>query len=188
MIKIPDHAQCVFTGVIYDVYQWQQKTFSGEIKTYEALKRPDVAVIIATDGDSILLAHEEQAVIGSFWAHFGGFIDKDEEPLEAAKRELSEEAGLAAKQWILLSIYDHPGKVFSQTFVYLARSVYPIGEQQLDDGERIEVVSVSWKRWLELISTDAFRGREEIRNFVFTDQNPQKAMELQQLFFGKNMQ
>lgn len=35
---IPDHAKCVFKGVIFDVYQWEQKLYNGTTTTFEKLK------------------------------------------------------------------------------------------------------------------------------------------------------
>lgn len=46
MAKIPSHAVKVFSGVIFDVYQWQQELFNGETATFEALRRPSTVVII----------------------------------------------------------------------------------------------------------------------------------------------
>ncbi len=36
-ILIPDHATCVFRGMLFDVYQWQQEMFDGSIETFEML-------------------------------------------------------------------------------------------------------------------------------------------------------
>lgn len=183
MIKIPKHAKRVFKGIIYDVYQWEQETFSGEIRIYEALRRSDVVIIIAVQNDRIFLAREEQAVIGSFWSHFGGFIDQGETPLEAAQRELAEEAGLETDDWILLHIHEHPGKVESQNYIYLARNVFSIGAQKLDSGERIEVVNISWTEWITLLQSSEFRGSEEVASLLLTAENKDASQKLRGLFF-----
>ena len=188
MIKIPPHAKKVFEGVIYDVYQWEQETFNGEIHTYEALSRPDVVIIIAVKDDEIVLAREEQAVVGAFFSHFGGFIDDGETPLGAAKRELKEEAGFVSASWSLLHIYDHPGKVQSQSYIFLAKEVSSCGVQQLDSGERIESMYVSWSQWLELLQDERFRGREEIASLILTAEDPLKSQYLKQKFFNNDSQ
>lgn len=46
MVKIPSHATKVFSGVIFDVYQWEQELFNGNIATFEALRRPSTVIII----------------------------------------------------------------------------------------------------------------------------------------------
>jgi ADP-ribose pyrophosphatase YjhB (NUDIX family) len=185
MIKIPPHARCVFQGVIYDVYHWEQRDFNGNTEIYEALSRRDVAVIIAIDNHSILMAREEQPVLGHFWSHFGGFVEPEETPLEAAQRELLEESGMIADDWTLAYTYEHPGKVESRTFIYVAHGVQKTAHPQLEGGEKIEVVSVSWRCWLALILSPEFRGREELMAMVYTDLNDDSAHRLHQLFFER---
>ncbi len=46
MVKIPSHAVKVFSGVIFDVYQWEQELFNGNVSTFEALRRPSTVIII----------------------------------------------------------------------------------------------------------------------------------------------
>ena len=47
MLKpIPKDARCVFKGVIFEVWQWEQKMFDGSMATFERIKRPDTVVII----------------------------------------------------------------------------------------------------------------------------------------------
>jgi len=184
MMEIPSHAKCVFKGIVYDVYQWQQQTFSGEIKTYEALYRPDVAVVIAVQQDAILIAKEEQAVIGEFWSHFGGFVEKDESPLQAAKREFYEESGYMADDWHLLGVYEHPGKVSSRTHIYRAGSLSHQGKAQLDCGERIELVSISWERWLTMLKAGMFRGNEEILSLLAPQPCPEQSLLLKEVLFS----
>lgn len=44
-VLVPDAAQHVFEGMIFDVYQWPQKLFDGSEHTFEMLKRPDTVVV-----------------------------------------------------------------------------------------------------------------------------------------------
>lgn len=41
MATIPPNAQRVFSGKIFDVYQWPQPLFDGSIATFEVAKRLD---------------------------------------------------------------------------------------------------------------------------------------------------
>lgn len=54
-MKIPSEATKVFDGVIFDVYQWQQKMFDGSIETFEMLKRVSTVGIIAIKDDKLAL-------------------------------------------------------------------------------------------------------------------------------------
>ena len=101
MVKIPDHAKKVFSGVIFDMYQWDQEMFDGSIATFEAGIRPSVVVAIPVVGDKIVLAHERQPGKDRYTTMISGRIEVGEEPLVAAQRELEEEAGIVSDNWQL---------------------------------------------------------------------------------------
>ena len=59
--KIPPHATCVFQGILFDVYQWQQEMFDGSFRTFEKIRRRTIgAQVIATRGDRIFYSQEQQ--------------------------------------------------------------------------------------------------------------------------------
>src|SRR3989344_6006543 len=101
-MNIPPQAKRVFKGVIFDVYQWEQKMFDGTTTTFEKLKRPDTVVVfpILPDG-RILLTEQEQPGKQLFIGATGGRVDENEDILESAKRELLEESGYKAEEYVL---------------------------------------------------------------------------------------
>ncbi|MFX6865411.1 NUDIX hydrolase, partial [Acinetobacter baumannii] len=69
-----------------------------------------------------------------------GRIEKGEEPLPAAKRELTEETGYVASKWSELSrFYTAPGFCNEMLYMYKATDVV-ITEKSLDDDEETEVL------------------------------------------------
>jgi len=93
-VKIPKSAKNVFKGLIFDVYQWEQKLFDGSLATFERLKRVDtVNVIPVTRDRKIILLHQRQPGTALFTGFAGGRIDGNEGVAEAAERELLEETG-----------------------------------------------------------------------------------------------
>lgn len=60
MAKIPSHATKVFSGTIFDVYQWEQEMFDGSKKIFEAAGRPHTALIIPVVDDKVVLSYERQ--------------------------------------------------------------------------------------------------------------------------------
>jgi ADP-ribose pyrophosphatase len=182
--EIPAHARCVFRGKFHDVYQWEVVNFEGEAVIFEALRRPDVVSILATDGEVLWLAREEQPGTRPFWTLFGGGVEPWEEPLEAARRELLEEAGMEAEGWELLLEYVHPGRVKYKTWFYAARGVRQVAAQRLDGGERIEVTPMAWERWLELVEGATIRGHELLRLWLCGQVHQERASELRARLFG----
>jgi ADP-ribose pyrophosphatase len=68
-----------------------------------------------------------------------GSIDHGEDPLDCAKRELSEETGYTASRWEPLSVVPaEPVRSNSYLHAYLAFDAVQTGSQQLDASEAIE--------------------------------------------------
>ena len=72
-----------------------------------------------------------------------GKLEKDEEPLPAAKRELWEETGFTADRWTDLGyICTSPGFLTERLYFFLAEGLHP-GEQHLDVGEFVQCETLS---------------------------------------------
>lgn len=138
---IPAHAQRVFKGEIFAIYQWPQTMFDGSTRTFEMAKRPDTASIIAVDGTDIILSREEQPHTGQYLCVPAGMHDhEDEDELAAAKRELREETGYVMRDWKLIYARQAgSGKLDQIHYTFLASGVIEIVPQELDTGERITV-------------------------------------------------
>src|SRR3989344_4677291 len=110
--SIPNHAKKVFKGVIFDVYQWEQKMFDGSVDTFERLKRPDTVVVFPVlPNGKIILTEQEQPGSRVFIGATGGRVDEGEGILEAAKRELLEESGYTAEEFTLWDARQPIGKI-----------------------------------------------------------------------------
>ena len=110
---IPEEAERVFQGKIYEVYQWPQKMFDGSFETFEMLRRPDtvkiIPIVTAEEARSlgfeasetqIIVTKQEQPRKDCFYDYPGGRMDEeDADELVAAKRELLEETGLSFRNW-----------------------------------------------------------------------------------------
>ena len=149
---MPKDAKRVFEGEIFHVYQWEQKMYDGSTATFEALTRPDTTEIIATVGDKIMIQEQEQPHIPEpFFSFVGGRVEKGEDPLAGAKREMLEEFGCTSEDWRLLRRSDPPGKVHFSIHVYLARNCQEVAAPRLDAGERIKIKHVSFEELMDLI-------------------------------------
>jgi len=80
-----------------------------------------------------------------------GKIEKGEDPLQCAKRELAEETGLRAERWQqLCSFYSTPGFTSEKMHLFLARDLH-LERQHLDEDEFVQVVKVPLDEALAMI-------------------------------------
>ncbi len=71
----------------------------------------------------------------------GGLVEASDSPEGAAKRELLEETGYGSEEIVSLGlVHPNPAIQNNACHTYLAKDVYPRGEQNQDDREDIEVV------------------------------------------------
>jgi 8-oxo-dGTP pyrophosphatase MutT (NUDIX family) len=150
-VLIPDHAEKVFAGKIYDVYQWQQALFDGTEATFEMLKRPDTVQAICVIEDKILVLKEEQPHSGLKLSFPGGRVDPDDSSaLEATKREVHEETGRSFKNWKLIAVKQPHTKIEWFIHTFLAWDEDGQDEPHLDPGEKIEITYAPFERVKEL--------------------------------------
>jgi 8-oxo-dGTP pyrophosphatase MutT (NUDIX family) len=80
-----------------------------------------------------------------------GGLEPGETPLETAKRELKEETGLEAREWIDLGVIDpFTSAIYSHNYLFLALGVTH-GERSPDEGEHLEVVQRPFRQALEMV-------------------------------------
>jgi len=137
---VPEQAELVFQGEIYSVWQWQQEMFDSSMGTFEMLKRPDTVKIIAIKDNKLVILEQQQPHTRLFLDIPGGMHDNPKEnELDAAKRELREEAGLVCKNWKLVDVFQPHSKIEQFVYIFIAYEVVEEVEQELDAGERIKV-------------------------------------------------
>nr|AYC79394.1 NUDIX hydrolase [uncultured bacterium] len=98
------------------------------------------AVMMAVDDRKrILLVRQYRLPArNSLWELPAGKLDQNETPLQAAKRELTEETGYRARKWEkLVTFYPSPGYIAEKMTIYLATGLIEGKAQPMED-ERIE--------------------------------------------------
>lgn len=134
--------------------------FDGSFHTFEMVKRPDTAVIIAVQEGKILLTHQSQPHKLNYYSLFSGRVEPGEEPVETAKRELLEEGGLVSDHWELYTESEPTSKIDWTIYTYIAQDCRKVANQTLDVGERIEVISYSFDEFVSLLLSEDFGGKE----------------------------
>lgn len=80
-----------------------------------------------------------------------GAIDRDEKPIEAAKRELKEELGIEAEDWISLGIVDpFTNVVKSPAHLFLARGL-KFSKTEQEGTEKIKPIKVEFEKAVDMV-------------------------------------
>jgi len=183
---IPDNAKRVFKGVIYDVYQWEQKLYDGSTATFEKLKRADTVIVFPVlDDGRIILTEQEQPGKEPFISTTGGRVDEGEETLEAAKRELLEESGYVAERFTLWGARHVTSKIDWVIYTFIAKGLKKVSEPDLDGGEKIALKPVTFDELLEISRDDIFSEKEIAIELMEARLDPDKKVSLKRLFDPK---
>lgn len=97
---------------------------------------PDfINVVAVTENGRFLLFHQTKySVPGTTLAPVGGYLEPGEDPLVAAQRELREETGYAAPNWLALGSYAVDGnRGAGVAHLFLARGAVPVTDIDADD-------------------------------------------------------
>lgn len=104
---------------------------------------PSAAIVLAMTPDNKFLCFRQTkyAVEGTTLAPVGGMLESNEEPLDAAKRELLEETGYEALEWINLGnhILD-PNRGIATMHLFLALNAKQVAQPNSDDLEDQELL------------------------------------------------
>ncbi|GAB2663708.1 NUDIX domain-containing protein [Nocardia goodfellowii] len=121
-------SKTVYSGAILALRLDQVAMPGGRVAEREVIEHhAAVAVAAIDDDDNVVLIRQYRHPIGRRLLELpAGLLDvPGEDPLEAAKRELAEETGLAAREWsVLVDVALSPGFTDEALRVYLARGLY----------------------------------------------------------------
>ncbi len=107
----------------------------------EIVKHPGAVAVVALDRDDRLwlVRQRREAVRKELLELPAGLVEKGEEPLASAKRELKEECGLEGGEWRELgAFYTSPGFADERIVVFSAEKL-EVGEPDPDEGEAVHV-------------------------------------------------
>ena len=135
----------IFDGHILHVYRDTVELPNGKEASRELIRHIGaVAVVPLTDDGNVIVERQFRYPLGQVITEIpAGKLDSfDEDRLEAIKRELREETGYVADEWMELGDY-HPADAYTDERItlYLATGLHK-GERELDEDEFLDVIEV----------------------------------------------
>jgi ADP-ribose pyrophosphatase len=132
---------------------------------------PGAAVILPlVDDDHVCLIKNYRIAVSEELIELpAGTIDRSEDPLDTARRELLEETGYRAGTLEKLHEYwVSPGILSERMHFFVARDLTP-GAAQPEPGEQIQAFVVSWSDALEMIVDQRIRDAKTIVGLLYYD-------------------
>ena len=142
----------VFSGVLLHVYADRVRAPDGHITQREYVRHPGAVVVVPLlDDGQVLLERQYRYPLRRTFIEFpAGKIDPGESLLACAQRELMEETGYHADQWLHLGGFHNAiGYSDEKIDVFLARELVHVGDPRTDAGEVLDVFSVPWEQVLD---------------------------------------
>jgi 8-oxo-dGTP pyrophosphatase MutT (NUDIX family) len=132
------------TKVVYQnkwmtVREDQVEFDNGSQGIYGVVEKPDFALIVPFDGEHFYLVEQYRYPVRKrFWEFPQGSYesDPDKDPIEVAKAELKEEAGVVAAKWERIGFLFEAYGYCNQGFHLFLATDLTEGEQQLESSEQ----------------------------------------------------
>ncbi len=162
----------VFNGKFINLKVDRVELPDGKESSREVVFHPGAAVVAAlTEQNEIVLIRQFRYAVGEvLWELPAGKLEKDEDPLECAKRELAEETGFGAREWQCLSVFfTTPGFSNEVLYLYLASDLYQ-DQREADSEEFIELHKIPYSKALSMVMSGEIKDAKTIIGILLTRQ------------------
>ena len=134
----------IYAGRVVTLRLKYLRQSDGRTHLREIVEHAPGAAVVAVDTDQVLLVRQHRpAVDGHLLELPAGLVDPGEEPIDTARRELSEETGFAADHVEpLVSCYTSPGFSTEIIHIFAATGLHEATAAH-DEEEEIELVRMS---------------------------------------------
>ena len=137
---------------------------NGKEAWREVVHHPGASAIVAIDEDNrIIMEKQFRYALNDYLLEIpAGKLDAGEDPLVCAKRELEEETGIIASEWISLgTIATSPGFCNEVIHLYVAKGLSK-GEIHWDEDEYVEVERYTFDELLQRISEEKIKDSKTL--------------------------
>lgn len=169
-------SRVAYRGPVFWVTTDQVLEPSGVRVRRDVVRHSGSVVVLAVDESSgtpkVLLEKQYRHAAQRYLYELpAGRIDKGENELKAAKRELLEETGYSARSWKrVLRFWASPGFVAEAMSVYLARGLRP-GAAQPEDDEVIEINFFPLEKAVAMVMSGTIEDAKTIAGVLWLDRN-----------------
>ena len=158
--------QVIYSGkkVRLEVHHMEDDEDAGRRTRREICVHPGAVVVLPLLGDDrVLLIRNRRYAVGQTLVELpAGTLEKGEDPMNCAGRELLEETGyLAGRLWPLGSFFSSPGILTEKMYLFAAYDLQQQA-QALEEGEEIELLPLGLEEAVGMIATGQIQDGKTI--------------------------
>ncbi|MGL4363399.1 MAG: NUDIX hydrolase [Cellulosilyticaceae bacterium] len=154
----------VYKGKIFTVVEDTIEFSNGKVAKWDLVCHNGASAVVALTSDEkiVLVKQYRNAENGDVIEIPAGKLEKEEDPLLCANRELEEEVGLKAKKIEkICEMYTAVGFCDEKLHLYLATDLYK-GKQNLDEDEFVEIIYHTVDEAVEMIFNGQIKDSKTI--------------------------
>jgi ADP-ribose pyrophosphatase len=162
----------IYRGTIIDLFIEEVELPDKKKGKREIVKHPGaVAVLAITDEGKMLMVEQFRKPLEKTIIEIpAGKLEKGEEPLECAKRELLEETGYSCRTMESIgSFYTSPGFADELIHLYFTDSLVKEGTQMTDEDEFLNVLEVSLDEAKEMMRTEKIHDAKTAYSVMYME-------------------
>jgi len=171
LIEVCISSEMVLDGTMMRVKRDQVRLPSGNQSQREFILHPGAVLIIPIlDNGNLLLERQFRYPLNRVFVELpAGKIDQGEDILLTGQRELLEETGYTAQEWIYLG-HQHPCIGYSDEVIYmfLAKGL-EAGDAHCDEDEALELFEASMEDCLQMVATQEITDAKTILALMYVE-------------------
>jgi len=171
LIEVCISSEMVLDGTMMRVKRDQVRLPSGNQSQREFILHPGAVLIIPIlDNGNLLLERQFRYPLNRVFVELpAGKIDQGEDILLTGQRELLEETGYTAQEWIYLG-HQHPCIGYSDEVIYmfLAKGL-EAGDAHCDEDEALELFEASVEDCLQMVATQEITDAKTILALMYVE-------------------
>jgi ADP-ribose pyrophosphatase len=162
----------IYSGKVIDLYIEEVELPNKKTGKREVVKHPGaVAVLAVTDEGKMLMVEQFRKPLEKTIIEIpAGKLEKGEDPLECAKRELLEETGFACESMESIgSFYTSPGFADELIHLYYTNTLTKQGDQMTDEDEFLNVLELSVDEAKELMREEKIHDAKTAYSVMYME-------------------
>lgn len=164
--------QVLYDGkkVRLEVHHLEDEETQKRVRRELVVHRGAVVILPFVGPDRILLLRQRRYTVGQYLVELpAGTLEKNEDPMNCAGRELQEETGhLAQRLKPLMSFFPSPGILSEKIYAFVAYDLQKT-RMALEEGEEIEVFEAGFDEAVEMVRDGRIQDAKTVATLLYYD-------------------